>query len=408
MILLACLATLISLPPTLLGDWEGFRGPGGQGIVAGAGLPVDPSEEDITWRVSFERGHSSPIVSAGGVYLTVEDRDRSVRSVVRVSVETGATEWAVESEFEPHGQHRFNSFASSTVAVDDSGVYVVWTSGEDLIALALGHDGKERWSRRLGSFDAQHGSGSSPVILGDLLVIANDNEGEESFIVGLDVASGDERWSIPRESKRASYGTPIVLGDEAGTPSLLFASTKPAATAIDPETGAVLWELDGDLSERTVATPAISGDLVFLTLGSGGGGKEALVVRLPDGEGEPEVAYRPDRNLPYVPSVLALNDRFYLFSDGGVASCLDASTGDVLWKTRIEGTFYSSPVSDGRSIYIASREGDLFTLQPGDDPRVSEGMDVGDTVFATPAIHGRSLIIRTASELLRIGPVAEQ
>lgn len=407
MISVVCLAALVVCSPPSSDGWEGFRGPGGQGIVVGARLPGDPTEEDITWRVPFERGHSSPIVCAGGVYLTVEDRDRSIRSVVRVSMDSGETEWSVESKFEPHGQHRYNSFASSTVAVDDSGVYVVWTSGADLIALALDHDGEERWSRRLGSFDAQHGSGSSPLICGDLLVIANDNEGDESFIVGLDAETGEERWSIPRNCQRASYGTPIVMPGDAEAPQLLFASTKPAATAIDSETGDVLWEIDGGLSQRTVATPAVCGDLVFLTLGSGGGGKEALVVRLPDGDRDAEVVYRPDRNLPYVPSALALGGHFYLFSDGGIASCIEASTGDVLWKTRLEGTFYSSPVSDGRSIYIASREGDLFTLKPGDVPEASEGMDVGDTVFATPAIHEGSLFIRTASELLRIGPVAE-
>lgn len=386
-------------------DWTRFRGPNGQGVVADATLPDTFTEADIRWRVPVGgRGHSSPVVFGDALYLTREAAGGG-REIVCFVAETGEERWAYECQFDAYVVHRLNSFASSTPAVDGSGVYVVWASGEDLIALALDSDGELRWRRRLGEFSAQHGSGASPIVHGDSLIVANDNAGE-SFLMALAVDSGETRWKIERPSapKRASYATPIVYKPDGAEPYLLFASGY-GLTAVDPETGAVRWEVATGFRARCVGTPSVAGGHVLLSAGTGGSGKEGAVVRLPtggeDGD-EPDVAYRLRRSIPYVPATLALEDHFYLFADGGIASCLDAMTGDVVWRERLEGTFFSSPVSDGEVVVIADREGRLWSLAVGASFRLLGDLDLGEPVFATPAIARGALYVRTSESLIRL------
>ena len=386
------------------GEWSSFRGPGGQGIANGVELPPVFEEEHVLWRVPVGGGHSSPVIWEDRLFLTWIWEGEESREIVCVDAGSGDTVWTVDAPFEPHGQHRFNSFASSTPAVDEDGVYVVWSTGEELVALSLDLEGELRWERQLGSFAAQHGSASSPIVRDGVMIIANDNEGEESFLVALDAATGETRWRVERQCERASYATPLVIGS-GDDKSVVFVSTAPAVTAIDLATGDVRYEVDLGLRQRCVATPCLLGDLLFLSAGSGGGGQECAVLELTGDPGTaPEVRHQPRQSLPYVPSTLGLDGYFYLVSDGGVASCLDAPTGDVEWRARLDGTFFSSPVSDGRTIYLGSREGTLFSIAPrADEFELLGSFDAEAAIFATPAIAGGRLFLRTADELICFG-----
>lgn len=397
-LLAACLAA-----PGAAQEWTSFRGPSGQGIAAAADLPSTFDDTNVLWRVAVGgKGHSSPVLWEERLYLTREgDGSRAVVCIDRAS---GKEIWAGEQSFETHRQHRFNSFASSTPAVDREGVYLAWTSGSELVALALDHAGERRWRRPLGSFRAQHGSGSSPVLCGDLMIVANDNEGEESFLVALDKDTGKERWRIERRSERASYSSPVVHRPEAGPACLLFASTAHGLTAVEPESGRLLWEADAGFRQRCVATPCVAGNHLILYAGSGSSGKECAVFELPEKAGGPAKAlHRPRRSLPYVPSALGLGGRFYLFADGGVASCRDAATGHLVWRERLDGSFFSSPVSDGEVLFIADREGTLYTLAAGDEFRLLGTFELGEPVYATPAISKDRMYVRTFRHLICLG-----
>jgi len=390
--------------------WSRFRGPDGQGI-AEARLPKTFTEENVRWRVPAGVGHSSPVLWGDRLYLTrVGEGESPTRALVCFDATTGGERWAKSWPFESHGQHRLNSFASSTPAVDAAGVYLVWSSGEELRVRSVDHDGEERWDRTVGAFAAQHGSGASPVVIADRLVVANDHETEGSFLLGLDPATGETHWKIERTTVRASYATPAVIRDEGGTPTLVFASTAHGATAVDPISGEVVWETGPGFEQRFVATPGFVGRHLFLTAGSGSGGKECVVLELPEPgqSGVPPIElYRPPRNLPYVPSVLGIDGRFYLFNDGGIVSCLEATSGDVLWRERIEGSFFSSPVSNREVVYIADREGVLYSFAPSDEFELLGEFALGATVFATPAIDRDSMYVRTATELIRLGAPEE-
>jgi outer membrane protein assembly factor BamB len=388
--------------------WTRFRGPGGQGLLPAAEpLPAAFSPADVRWRRAVGKGHSSPVLWQESVLLTQEGEERGRRAVVCFSAESGEQQWAHECAFEPHPQHELNSFASSTPAVDAHGVYVVWSSGRELVALALDHAGEPRWERALGAFTAEHGSGASPIVHGDLLIVANEHDGEDCFLAALDVRSGETKWKIARRraAGRASYSTPAVCALPDGAPALLFASSVHGLTAVAPASGEILWEIDAGLRARCVATPCVSGDLVLVHAGTGGGGRDCAVVRLRSaGEGPPDVACRVRRNLPYVPSAIAAGGRFLLISEAGFATSLDAASGEVVWRERLDGAFFSSPVGNGKVLWIADREGTLFSLAAGERFEVLGTLALGASVLATPALAADALYVRTARELIRLGP----
>ena len=148
-------------------------------------------------------------------------------------------------------------------------------------ALALDHNGKELWKIKLGNFYAKHGSSASPVLAKNTLVIGSHGEEGKSYIVGLNPENGVERWRINRESNdKGAYSTPVFRTADDGTQELIFSSTAHGITAIDPSSGKIRWEHDAGFSQRCVGGPIISGDTIFVSAGSGSGGKESAVVRV--------------------------------------------------------------------------------------------------------------------------------
>ena len=92
--------------------------------------------------------------------------------------------------------HRDNSYATSTPAVDADQLYVLWLDGDKVTLAALTHDGDEVWRRQIGTLVEKHGFGTSPVVVGDIVCVANETEdAAHSCVVGVDRKSGEVRWS---------------------------------------------------------------------------------------------------------------------------------------------------------------------------------------------------------------------
>ena len=403
---LALAAALLIGSSATAQDWTRFRGPGGQGHGEGTAIPSSFDAKAYRWRVELAGpGHSSPVVWGERLFLTTADPEAGKRWIVCHGTGDGAELWRTEVTFEAHGQHRLNSFASSTPAVDADGVYLAWTTGESLEALALDHAGKRLWRRELGAFRARHGSGSSPLVVGGVVVIGNDNEGPESFLTGLDAATGEEVWRRERESVRASYATPALHRPEDGPAQVLFASTAHDITSLDPLTGALNWEVDGLFTERCVASPVVVGGLVFATAGTGGGGKESVALELAPGEegGERAVRYRLRRALPYVPTPVAAGGRLFLLSDGGVLSCVSGATGEELWRERVGTHFFGSPICVDDRLFAVATDGELVVVAAADEFQVLGRVDLGEPSQATPAVADGVLYLRTERHLIAVG-----
>lgn len=384
-------------------DWSRFRGPDGAGTGT-APVPVSFRAADYDWRIELPgRGHSSPVIWNDRIFLTCTAGDGGGRSVVCIDRAAGKLLWTHAGPFEAHRQHRLNSFASATPVVDADRVYVAWTDGAALEVLALTHDGKEAWRTTAGTHSARHGSAVSPILVGDVIVVANDNEGEQSCLIGLDRSSGEVRWRRERTTSRAAYATPTVWRRDDGSVEVLFASTAHGLSSVDPESGSLLWEVGGLFEQRCVASPVVADGIVFLTAGSGGGGKESAAVALPVGDRKAAVAYRLDRALPYVPTAVAHGPHLFLWADGGIVTCVVAASGERVWQERIGGKYFGSPICVDGKIYCMSVEGELVVIAAADTFQQLARIDLGEASHATPAVQDGVLYLRTIGHLIAVG-----
>ena len=396
-------ASLSAAPPCQ--EWTRIRGPKGQGHGV-ADLPAVLTEDHVRWRIDVGAGHSSPVLWGASLFLTRVSGESGRREIVCYDADSGEERWSRVCDFDPHEQHKLNSFASSTPAVDEEAVYILWTSGERLIARAMRHDGEQLWRRDLGGFYSNHGSAVSPVLCAELLVVVNEHQGEDCFVTGLDRHTGKPAWRIDRKSRArvACYSSPLLYEPEDGQPVLLLASYAHGLTAIEPASGGVRWQADLGFQNRFVASPCLSGDSLLINTGSGGSGKECVVFGLGGAAAqEPRVRYRLRRGLPYVPSALALNGRFYLFSDSGFCSGVDAESGETLWRERTTHRFFSSPVTNGAAIYIGDRDGRLLSFATDMHKELSS-LDLGGPIYATPALARGCMFVRAADQLVCLGP----
>ncbi|MFN4258800.1 MAG: PQQ-binding-like beta-propeller repeat protein [Gemmataceae bacterium] len=388
-------------------EWTRFRGPNGSGIGEAQGLPVRFTEKDFAWKIALPGvGHGSPVVWGERVFLTSGDEETGTRYVLCHRAADGKQLWQREFPGQTHRKHAHNSLASATPVVDDRYVYASFAAPTDYLVVALTHDGKEVWQRDLGPYKAGHGAGGSMIVVDDLLIVPNEQEGNSS-ILALERDTGKERWKTERRSK-ATYSTPCLY-QPAGKPAeLILTNWDHGITSLDPRTGKTLWEMDvfdkGHI-ETAISSPIVTGNLVLGTCGWLGVKKEVIAVdpsqRGPDGQGKP--VYRIERSAPLVPTPLVVDDLLFLWADEGIVTCADARTGEVFWRERVPGTYYGSPVAVGKHIYGISREGDVMVLAAKREFELLARNPLDEASHSTPAMAGGRMFLRTFSHLIAIG-----
>lgn len=383
-------------------EWSRFRGPNGSGLSEAKGLPAAWSESDILWRIDLPgQGHSQPVVWEDKLFVTTAKDEGRERGLLAIDKATGRTLWSKSYPMSTHGKHKLNSFASSSPAVDKDRVYAAFVSTEQFVVRAYDHAGKELWAAPVsGGYKSQHGYGASPAILDEKLIVTNDQDGE-SFIVALDLKSGRTLWKSPRRNteQSAAYGTPCLHQGQ-----ILTTSGTHGIAGLDPKTGRQLWEAKV-FDKRAVSSPVVLGGLVFGSCGSGGGGNYVAAVKL-GGKGDvtsTHKAYEIRKAAPYVPTPVGQGDRLYLTADNGIASCVEASSGRVIWSERIADGFYGSPVLAEGRVYVASTKGELVVFAAADEFKVLARNSLGEGSHSTPVIDGGRLFIRTFTKLLCVG-----
>lgn len=386
-------------------SWDRFRGPGGSGQCEATTIPTIWSTKDYKWRVKLPGvGHSSPVVRDGKIFVTCGETETAARIIRCLDTSDGGLVWKRSFPSEHHGMNAFNSYGSSTPALDKDRVYMTWATPDEYIVVALDQaKGRELWRRDLGPFQGEHGYGASPIVFEDLLIVTNDQDGE-SFVIAFDCTSGKTRWKAERLTEVAAYSTPCIFRPEGQPPQLILTSWANGITSLDPRSGNKNWELP-ILNYRVVCSPAIAGGLIFTSCGSGGGGKQMVAVRpgIPGRGIEAALAYEIEGSLPYVPTSVAHGQLLFLWSDSGVVTCLDAPTGDVHWRERVGGQYFSSPVRVADRIYCISRNGEMVVLAAADKFKLLGRVDLEEPSHATPAIADGVMYLRTESHLMALG-----
>ena len=283
-----------------------------------------------------------------------------------------------------------------------------WLDGDKITLGAFTHQGEEIWRRQVGNLVEQHGFGTSPVVVGDVVCLDSETEDKDnSMVTGLNAATGDVLWRVPRGTGKTVFATPCVWDASPGKPLLLTSSMGSGLTAFEPATGKIVWQvLESDLPDRCVSSPIVAGGLVFVSCGSGNNGLRLIAMR-PGKDGElPQEAYRLDAG---VPNFRRPSSPATCFSYGTIAAPCLALTwrpAKSIGASAFGGKFHSSPVRIGDRIYCVSLDGDVVVLAASKEFKLLARSSLEEPVRATPAVANNRIYFRTDASLICVGQTA--
>ena len=406
------IATTLWATTTLAGEWPCWRGPQLNGVSDETKAPTHWSCgtngcENIAWKVAIPGwGHSSPVIWSDRVFLTTYIPDGDKRDLLCLDRRTGKMLWEKTVLVSPpEKMNKLNSHASGTVATDGRCVWVAFLKTPDIVVACYDMDGKELWRKSPGTFASKHGFCSSPVLYKDL-VILNCDQDDEAWIVAYEKNTGVERWRADRPNCTRSYCTPIIV-EAAGKTQLVLSGSKCVAS-YDPATGKQIWIMDGP-TEQFVASPVFAEGIFFIT---GGFPDRHFVGIRPDGTGnitQTHIAWHDKLDakvVSYVPSPIACGPYFFIVSDMGYASCLEAKTGKSLWQEKLGHHHWPSPVRVGNLLYFLDDDSNTFVVKAGPKFELVATNPLGeekDTCHASPAVSRGQIFIRTLGNLYCIG-----
>jgi outer membrane protein assembly factor BamB len=413
-------------------NWPGWRGGDGSGVSSESSLPVTWSPTtNVAWRTPIPgRAHSSPIVWGDRLFLTtaiegaeipnhtplkhvIEGSEwrspdatggnrRHTFQVIAVDAKAGGILWTRTAYEGPvyDDRHSRGSYAAPTPVTDGRRVYAYFGT-EGLYAYAF--DGTPVWNRQLGKVAGLSvGVSTSPVLFNNLVIVqADEDNGDTSFITAVDAATGKDVWRVARPKMPISWATPL-LTTAGGRPELIT-TTDTRIIAYDPATGRELWS-DAGLESYAVPSPVVAGKLAIVSTGNPK--KITIALRLgPLAEGQARRAWEYTKGSAYVVSPTAFEGLIYITSDGGILTCLDARTGAVVYeggRPPVPSTFMASPVAYAGHLFMTSEEGDTFVIKTGKSHAVVRTNSVGEPVYASPALAGGTVYIRGLKHLFAI------
>ena len=379
-------------------NWPRFRGENGTGHVADR-FPTEWSPGDYEWNVEITGiGHSSPVIWKDTLFVTSAIDEGSVRFLHAVDTKTGQLKWTRFFGLNRSHKHNKNSWASGSPATDGERVYVPFADRDMYSLSAYDFSGNLAWRKRLGSFQSQHGQGVSPIVVGDLVIIPNDQQGPSS-IIALDKRTGTTVWSSLRSFRKTSYATPMLLTLRDEAPQLICVSGATGVTSLDPLTGRQNWQA-GEFPMRTVASPIFANGLIYASCGGGGKGKLMIGVDPSlSAKNDARLKYERKTVLPYVPTPVAHEGLIFLWNDNGVVSCVRLADGENIWTKRAGGNYSGSPVCVGGNLYCMSEEGEVVVIAAAAEYRLLARIPLDDPSHATPAVAGNRMFLRSFHRL---------
>lgn len=388
-------------------NWPCWRGPRGDGSSLETGVPTQWSAtNNIAWKTAIPGiGHSSPVIWQDRIFLTTAVTDMQARMLLSLDRKTGKLLWQETVLRAPvEAKHNENSLASSTPATDGERVYVTFLDGKEVVVAAYSFEGKQLWLVRPGQFYSQWGFCHTPVIFEDKVIVDCDSKGE-NFIVAVNRADGRTAWKVQRENPTQSYSAPLIR-TMAGRAQMVVAGNN-AVTSFNPANGERLWYVNGPSSD-SVATPTFSEKAGLVFTSSSWPDRVLLAIR-PDGSGDvtqTKVVWRSKEGAPYVPSSVCAGDLFFTSSFSDKAGyCFEAATGKILWKERM-GLHHASPVTANGLVYFLNDDGVAHVVKAGPQYELVARNELGEKTYASPAISGGQIFLRSFANLYCIGQAA--
>ena len=439
-------------------EWLQFRGPNGAGVAEGFSLPAEfSSTKNVAWKTPVPFARSSPVITADRIFLTATEGDKLI--TLALDRKSGKLLWrrhAIRARHMPI--YKANDGASPTPVSDGKNVYAFFA---ELGLISYGPDGKERWRVPLGPFNSFYGMGGSPILVGNTLVMVCDQR-TDSFIIAVDTRNGKELWKKSRPNFEA-YSTPaiyrpkdgpaqaIVLGSQSvdaysldkgerlwwvtkigsypkGVPvmgtEMVYVIGEGADEPFLPPFDEMLKQFDADKDQRIHRDEVKSQkealehfgwldansdgyiertehDFVRNSTTSGHG---LTAVRL-SGQGDltsSNIVWQLKKAYPGIPAPLVYRGVMYLMKEGGIVSSVDPASGQVLKQGRTPNAleeYYASPVAGDGKIFVVSASGKVTVLKADAQWEILATSDLDDEVWATPAIAGGNLYIRTRNAL---------
>jgi hypothetical protein len=296
--------------------------------------------------------------------------------------------------------HEKHNLATPTPVTDGQRVYA-WFGNGQIVALDM--DGRLAWTRHLGTefgpFRTLWGHGSSPVLFDGLLILQCDHL-SDAYLLAVDARTGRDRWKVDRGDGRTSHSTPLVIRVPNGAELLVNSSER--IDVYDPSTGELLW-FTGAPRQTPIPSAVFDDGRIYLSRGYRN--SDYMAIR-PGGRGDvtaSHVEWKASSGASYVPSILHYDGLLYMTNEVGVVTCADARTGETVWRHRLGGVFFASPVAGDGKVYMVSETGETFVLRAGRKPEVLARNEVGERLIASPAISQGRLFLRSDRTLFAVG-----
>ena len=389
-------------------SWPELRGPERNGHAPKAKPPLTWSETNhVVWKTPIhDLGWSSPVVWQKQIWLTTATENGRQMFALCVDAETGRVERDVKVFDTPQPEHvaSVNSYASPTSAIEAGRVYVHY--GTYGTACLDTRDGRILWSRRDLNCDHHEGPGASLLIDQDRLYFAVDGR-DVQYVVALEKSTGRTLWKTDRSvdyssfpsNCRKAFCTPILI--EAAGRRQLFSPGAKAMIAYDPQSGAELWKVRYD-GWSMVPRPLFGHGLLYVITDYE---RPQLWAVRPDGQGDvtdTHVVWKVVKDMPATASLLLVGDLLYMVNDQGFALCLEAATGNEVWRERLQGKHSASPIYAADRIYFFSEKNLTTVIAPGREFRVLAENQLEGRLMASPAITGDAIILRSKTHLYRL------
>ena len=397
-------------------QWLDFRGPNHNGTVESQ-LPTTWSEgENVAWKTKLhDHGISTPVILDDRIILTAATEDGSSSYFLILDLKTGEVLHDklifTTEEVEPLGGFGINTYATPSPVSDGEFVYLHY--GTYGTACIDPKTAEVQWLRR--DINCLHfrGPASSPILYKNLLILTMDGI-DHQYVAALNKSDGKTVWKtgrttdykdllegIPKKKgdERKGFNTPLIITVD-GKDQLISVGAK-SCFAYDPMTGMEIWHVDFP-SHSAAARPFFDGEKVYVSTGYG---KADLLAIHPDGHGDvtdSKIAWVYKKNVPRRASFLVLDKRLYMVDDGGVGTCLNTENGEMIWREGLGGNHSASLLYANGLIYAFNEFGEGRLFKPDDTFTVVRENKLDNGMFASPAVVGNSILLRTTTHLYRI------